>query len=123
MRILLDTHILLWWLNDDARLNSGTRELLADPENVLFISAASTWEIYIKMALGKLQLPENFHESLGGFEKLAVSVTHTVELQRLPSLHQDPFDRILLAQARCEKLLLLSTDRELLAYGHPVLAG
>ena len=74
------------------------------------------------MALGKLQLPENFHESSGGFAKLSVSVTHTVELQRLASLHQDPFDRILLSQARCEKLLLLSTDRGLLAYGHPVLA-
>jgi PIN domain nuclease of toxin-antitoxin system len=122
-RILVDTHILLWWLESDPKLRPATRRLLADPQSLLFVSAASVWEIRIKQALGRLKVPDRFDEHLGmlGFEELPVSIAHTVGLIGLPPLHQDPFDRILLAQARMERLFLLSADQELIAYGHPVI--
>jgi len=112
-------------MQGSAKLSLPAKQLISDPGNVIFISAASLWEIRIKQGLGKLDLPVNFEASLNrlGFEELTVSVAHTSELAKLPALHQDPFDRMLLAQARLEKLLLLSADQSLLAYGAPVITG
>ena len=112
MRILLDTHFLLWWLGDDPDLGERGRELIATPENLIFYSAASIWEIRIKHALGKLELPDEFAEALGrqAFEPLAVTVDHAHAIRDLPPLHRDPFDRLLVAQARCERLTILTRD-------------
>lgn len=118
MKILLDTHCLLWWLNDDAKLGDRGRELISTPENLVFFSAASIWEIRIKQSIGKLDLPEDFAEVLAGqpFECLAVTVEHAHALKDLPLLHRDPFDRLLVAQARLERLTLLTRDRIVTQY-------
>lgn len=121
--ILLDTHILLWWLGDKPKLSNKARQLLADPQNLLFVSAASLWEIRIKQSLGKLEIPPDFDQVLRsqGWEELSISIAHTSALLKVPLLHQDPFDRILIAQALCEGLALLSADTGVISYGHPVL--
>lgn len=125
MRLLLDTHILLWWLSGSARLPRRSRERLVDPGNTLFISAASLWEIRIKESLGRIQVPADLERQLGplGMEALAISTAHTAALADLPLLHRDPFDRMLLAQASVEGMKLLTSDRAVLAYGPPSLAA
>ena len=112
MRVLLDTHFLLWWLADDPALGDQGRAVISTPENLIFFSAASVWEIRIKHAIGKLDLPEDFADVLAGqaFEPLAITVRHAHALQDLPLLHRDPFDRLLIAQARLERLTLLTRD-------------
>lgn len=112
MRILLDTHFLLWWLADDALLGDRAREVISTPENLIFFSAASIWELRIKEGIGKLDLPDDFTEVLDGqaFEPLAVNTAHAHALLGLPLHHRDPFDRMLVAQARVEKLTLLTRD-------------
>jgi PIN domain nuclease of toxin-antitoxin system len=112
VRILLDTHFLLWWLADAPTLGARARELISTPENLIAFSAASVWEIRIKQAIGKLDLSEDFAEVLANqpFEPLAVTVAHAHALQDLPLLHRDPFDRLLIAQARLERLTLLTRD-------------
>ncbi len=123
-RLLLDTHAWLWWQADDARLGAATRHMLQRASEVRF-SAASAWEIAIKVALGKLSLPKGADIAAAladsGFLALAVEITHAEGVQRLPPLHRDPFDRMLIAQARIEGLTLVTADRELAAYGIPVL--
>lgn len=123
MRILLDTHLLLWWLGDDPALGDRGRELISAPENLIFISAASVWEIRIKQGIGKLDLPEDFAEVLATqpFETLAVTVEHAHALRDLPLHHRDPFDRVLIAQARLERLTILTRDRALGRYDVPIL--
>ncbi len=123
MRILLDTHILIWWLSNDSRLSPSALSLLAEPTNTIFLSAASLWEIRIKQSIGRLRLPRSFDQALEqqGFEALSVNFSHTAALAMIPKLHKDPFDRMLLAQAISEKLQLLSADSALHAYGSPVL--
>lgn len=110
---LLDTHILLWWLNDDAMLTESSRELMADPKNTIFVSSATAWEISIKKALGKIRLPGNLLEAVlsNGFEPLSITLDHAEIAGSLPPHHADPFDRMLIAQAKIEKLTLLSHDR------------
>jgi PIN domain nuclease of toxin-antitoxin system len=122
MRLLLDTHVLLWWLDDAALLPSEARRLIADPENTIFVSVASLWEIRIKQSLGKLVMPEAFDQVLqeSGFEMLSIDARHANAVVTLPLHHRDPFDRMLLAQAREENLLLLTSDRGLEPYGNPV---
>lgn len=118
MRILLDTHFLLWWLADDPALGDRGRELISSPENLIFFSAASIWEMRIKQGLGKLDLPDNFAEVLAdqAFEPLAITVDHTHALHGLPLHHRDPFDRLLIAQARFERLTLLTRDHVINQY-------
>ena len=112
MRILLDTHFLLWWLANDPQLGDRAREAIAEPENLIFVSAATVWEIRIKQGIGKLVLPVRFAEVLAdqAFESLAVTAEHAHALVDLPLLHRDPFDRLLIAQARHERLTLLTRD-------------
>jgi PIN domain nuclease of toxin-antitoxin system len=123
VRILLDTHFLLWWLADDPALGDRGREAISTPENLIFFSAASVWEIRIKQGIGKLDVPEDFADVLAGqaFEPLAVTVGHAHALQELPPLHRDPFDRVLIAQARLERLTILTRDHIIGQYGVPTL--
>lgn len=118
MRYLLDTHILLWWLNEDKSLDEKTKDIIADPNNLIFISAASAWEITLKKSLGKLRVPSHLKETLvnGGFELLAITIDHCEALEKLPDHHRDPFDRILIAQAQLEKMTLMTHDEQFKNY-------
>lgn len=124
MRLLLDTHILLWWLEDDPLLPARASELIADRRNQVFVSPMSIWEIAIKSELGKLKADgdEVRVASLqSGFQPLPFTLEHAAAVARLPHLHRDPFDRALVAQARVEPLHLLTHDGDLAAYGEGVL--
>ncbi len=118
MRILLDTHLYLWWLADSPRLSETARERIRTADAV-YVSSASLWEMAIKINLGKLQanlteVAEQIHAS--GFEELPVLAAHAVQLLSLPNLHRDPFDRLLVAQALSEPLHLLTADQVLAGY-------
>jgi PIN domain nuclease of toxin-antitoxin system len=119
VKILLDTHLLLWWLEDSRSLSAAARELIREPQNAVFISAVSLWEIWLKESLGKLRLPDDFEAKLEDepFENLPLSATHARQVASLPWHHRDPFDRMLVAQAQTEKLALLTADDRLAAYG------
>jgi PIN domain nuclease of toxin-antitoxin system len=119
LRLLLDTHVLLWWLGNDPALSAAAGALIQDPENVIFVSAVSLWEIWLKESLGKLRLPADFSEKLAAqsFENLSLTAAQTRQVARLPWHHRDPFDRMLVAQAVTEKLILLTGDGILAAYG------
>ena len=122
MKLLLDTHILLWWLEDSRNLKKVARELITAPENQVFVSAATAWEIEIEQAAGKLDFAREVAEAFAevGFKQLEIHFTHTAESGRLPLIHSDPFDRMLVAQARLEDLHLLTVDPRVLAYPAPV---
>jgi PIN domain nuclease of toxin-antitoxin system len=122
LRLLLDTHLLLWWLESSPSLSARARETIRDPENTVFVSAVSLWEIWLKQSLGKLRLPVDFTERLAAepFESLPLMASHARQVGRLPWHHRDPFDRVLVAQAQVEKLVLLTADEALTAYGAAV---
>lgn len=117
MRLLLDTHVLLWAVLNDPRLTHAQRQAIEEGE--VYLSAASVWEIGIKRALGKLEVPEEVFEIAvdAGCRPLPISWTHAEAAAALPLHHTDPFDRMLVAQARCEGLRLASSDTKLGAYG------
>jgi len=119
LRILLDTHLLLWWLDASPSLSARASETIRDPENTVFVSAVSLWEIWLKQSLGKLRLPVDFSERLAAepFESLPLTASHTRPVSLLPWCHRDPFDRMLVAQAQVENLVLLTADGLLTAYG------
>jgi PIN domain nuclease of toxin-antitoxin system len=125
VKLLLDTHILLWWLEDNPLLPESLRKLIRDPENTIFISAVALWEIWLKQSLGKLKLPPNFKEllELEEFENLPLTARQVAAVASLPWHHRDPFDRMLVAQAQVERLTLLSVDEDLPAYGRFVISG
>lgn len=117
-RFLLDTHVFLWWLADAPALGPRCRALLADQRNEVFVSAATTWEISIKKALGKLDAPEDMDSIVEdeGFSKLPISLYHGQLAGSLPALHRDPFDRMLVAQAQAEGLILMTSDTNISLY-------
>lgn len=121
-RLLLDTHVFLWWKINAPRLGPAAREAIAHADLVL-VSAASAWEAAIKGQLGKLELTERFTQGVedSGFDKLPIGFEHAEEIARLPPHHRDPFDRMLIAQARVERLTLVSGDRALAPYDVPIL--
>jgi len=121
--LLLDTHALLWWRGDYRRIGTLVREEIANPEVAVFFSVASVWEIAIKRAKGKLDVPENLLDTMGqrGFSELPVFSRHALLAGALPRHHADPFDRMLIAQARSEGLTLVTGDERIAAYGVPVL--
>lgn len=123
MRLLLDTHILLWWLANSPSLSTHARELVADPKNAVFVSAVSLWEIRLKQSLDKLRLPSDFDAKLASesFESLPLLAAHTREVASLPWHHRDPFDRILIAQARVAGLKLVTASEIAARYGNSVL--
>jgi PIN domain nuclease of toxin-antitoxin system len=122
MRILLDTHIYLWWLLDDQRLSEHTRSIITSASDA-FVSSASIWEATIKVGLGKLDVDLDALVSEidnGGFRELPVTARHAVRVRTLPDLHRDPFDRILIAQAVSEPLWFLTADSALADYSELV---
>ena len=123
MNLLVDTHVLLWWLADDPALSRGARDALAAPEHRCVVSAATAWEIAIKRALGKLEAPDDLRRTLllAGFDELAITVDHASVAGALPRHHDDPFDRMLVAQALVEELTVLTVDPRFDAYGVKVL--
>jgi PIN domain nuclease of toxin-antitoxin system len=118
MRLLLDTAVLLWWLHDDSRLGHRARAAIADPGNEVFVSAASAWEISLKRASGKLKSAFDVVEILqrNSFIELPIEVQHAVAAAELPRHHNDPFDRMLVAQAQIEDLTLVADDAEIAKY-------
>ena len=123
MKLLLDTHALLWWWLDDRRLSSKARAKIGQSANVVFVSAVSALEIAIKVRLGKLpeanDLVDQFEEGLAqqGFKPLPVSMTHALKAGLLEGDHRDPFDRLLAAQAMIDDLTIITNDRALTAFG------
>ncbi|MET9328988.1 type II toxin-antitoxin system VapC family toxin [Tsukamurella sp. NPDC003166] len=118
MRLLADTHILLWWLDDSPRLSAAHRSLIADDANTVLVSAATVAEVSIKASLGKLAAPEMSEEFLTeeGFSLLPLSVRHAQALRALPWHHRDPFDRMLVAQCLVEQIPVLTVDERFRAY-------
>lgn len=125
MRLLLDTHILLWWLNNDRKLGPQVRELIADGNNEIFVSSVSVAEIAIKRSLGKVAVPDDLLKSLAeeGFQELPLLATHAAALEHLPPHHRDPFDRMLISQAATESLTIASHDTAVRRYDVPVISG
>ncbi len=123
MRALLDTHALLWWMFEPEKLSSRASSLIGDADNVLFWSAASTWEMTIKSRTGKLSLPPDVPAFVArvmqeqGFSPLVVEHTHAAHVATLPDYHRDPFDRLLVAQATLEGIPILSVDQAFDPYG------
>ena len=124
MRLLLDTHVLLWWLADDATLGAEARGRISDPRSAVYVSAATVWEVSIKRALGKLDAPSDLlHRiELNRFEPLSMTVSHAQTAGALPRHHDDPFDRMLVAQAAQENLTLLTRDPRMDPYSVDVLS-
>jgi PIN domain nuclease of toxin-antitoxin system len=124
VRLLLDTPVVLWWLTDDATLSEEIKTLL-DREPDVYISPATVWEVAIKQAIGKLEKPADLPERIlhAGFPVLPITGEHAIVAGRLPLIHRDPFDRMLVAQARCEELTLVTRDAEIRKYEVPVLAA
>jgi PIN domain nuclease of toxin-antitoxin system len=118
VRLLLDTHVLLWWLADEG-LAPQARDAIADPANLVVVSAASAWEISVKKALGKLAAPDDLEQQVhaGGFLPLPVSMAYGVAAGELARLHDDPFDRMLIAQAYTEGLTIVTRDKRFDDYG------
>ena len=116
--LLLDTHVLLWWLDDPSLLEEEARELIADPRRPVFVSAAVAWEITIKRQIGKLEAPHDLESALEQerFQHLPIEIRHAVAVGKLPSIHADPFDRIQIAQARMEGLTIVTRDRTIPRY-------
>ena len=124
MRLLLDTHVVLWWLADDKRLSAAARDQIFLAEEAR-VSAATVWEIAIKRALGRLEVPDDYldHVEHNRFRPLAITFEHAEAAGALPRHHDDPFDRMLVAQSRVEGLTLVTADRRLGEYGVAVLAA
>ncbi len=122
MNILLDTHAFLWLVTDDERLSETARQTFLNSENRLFFSAASLWEICIKMSLGKISLKTGWFQTIQAemeinvIQWLPIEMPHCVEVTKLPFHHRDPFDRMLIAQAITQDMQLLSRDKRLSAY-------
>jgi PIN domain nuclease of toxin-antitoxin system len=127
MKLLLDTHIILWAAGMPDKLSDSARKLLIEEDSKLFFSAASLWEIVIKRGIGRDDFRVDPHRLLkmllqNGYSELPVTAEHVLRVDTLPPLHKDPFDRILIAQARSEAMLLLTVDSEVIQYGDAVLS-
>jgi PIN domain nuclease of toxin-antitoxin system len=122
VKVLLDTHILLWWQQDRLRLGERARSIIASPEVAVLVSTASLWEIAIKYRLGKIEVCSSEalnHVRDEGFTIIGITADHTAEVEKLPHVegHRDPFDHLLLAQAKVEGAALITADRILTRYG------
>jgi PIN domain nuclease of toxin-antitoxin system len=123
VKLLLDTHAALWFLSGDDRLGDNARRQLTDDGNRVLLSAAVVWEVAVKRALGKLTVPGEYLSLLldAGVQPLPVSLAHVAAVEQLPPHHGDPFDRMLVSQARVEGAALVSRDEALRAYGVPLI--
>jgi PIN domain nuclease of toxin-antitoxin system len=118
LKLLLDTHILIWWLATDSKLSSTEINIITDPDNIIFVSAATSWEIAVKKMIGKLDAPDDLPTALAAndFLELPITIKHTQYLYQLPPHHNDPFDRIMIAQAISDSLVFLTRDSKVLLY-------
>lgn len=123
MRLLLDTHALVWWCDDNPALSDDARAAIAHPRNEVFVSPVSTYEVAFKQSIGKLAIEGDLMAAIerSRFQSLAISVEHGFRAGCLPLHHRDPFDRLLIAQALTESLLMVTRDQHISAYGVPVL--
>jgi len=126
MRLLLDTHIILWALTADPRLSAPTQDLLLDPHNDVFFSAATIWEIAIKHSLRRESMPISGEHAMrlfsdAGYEELSITAAHAAKVEALPFIHADPFDRLLVAQALTEPMRLVTHDRHVASYSDTIL--
>jgi PIN domain nuclease of toxin-antitoxin system len=127
VKLLLDTHTLIWWLNENPRLSALAKSAISDPNNTVHVSVATAWELSIKVGLGKLpeadEIVAKFELALAdeGFSLLAISVTHVRSAGTMQSPHRDPFDRLLAAQANLEDMTLVSSDAKMATLGAPLL--
>jgi len=122
MKVLIDTHTFLWWNTEDPLLSARAREIIADGQNEVFLSAASVWEITIKTAKGRLILPQppalyiSSRVSLYRFRSLPIQISHATHVFELPPYHHDPFDRMLIVQSQLESLPLVTKDEDIQKY-------
>jgi PIN domain nuclease of toxin-antitoxin system len=122
MKALLDTHVFLWWITDDGRISKHARAIIQDTKNELYLSAASAWEIAIKAALGRIRVHEDLNLFMtqqmnkNGIAALPINVNHALGVYTLPDLHRDPFDRLLVAQAKQEGMPIITADEWIKRY-------
>jgi PIN domain nuclease of toxin-antitoxin system len=122
MRYLLDTHAFLWFVLDDKRISTQSKSIIEDSKNKIYFSAASAWEIAIKTKLARLKIKGDFDSfiieqlSTNSFVPLSITISHSLYTKRLPQVHKDPFDRIMIAQSKLEDLPLISKDKEIRKY-------
>lgn len=122
MRLLLDTHTFLWWITDSPELSLRVRDAIRDPENELFLSVASAWEMTIKVNLGRLHLPDRPDRFIpdqltkNAIESLPIQMGHALYVSRLPAIHRDPFDRIIVSQSILEKMAVATRDEDIAKY-------
>ncbi len=122
MRILVDTHVLIWYLEGNPNLSRPKRDLIINPDNTVFVSIASLWEIALKTSIGKLRVTVSLSDILQqlasqSIETLNIAPGHVLQLATLPLHHRDPFDRMIIAQSKVEFLPIVTTDKEFAAYG------
>ncbi len=125
MRLLLDTHVVIWWLEDRTKLTADAVNAIDDTSNDVFVSAVVAWEMTIKRQLGKLRTPPDFVAAIAsaGFNELPVSIEHGLAIESLPNHHRDPFDRMLIAQAIHEGCTLVTRDAEIQRYSVPLIVA
>ena len=125
MKILLDTHVLVWALSSPEKIKPKVQDLLVDIDNIVFVSIASLWELQIKKSLNKISLPDDFISQLqeNGFELLDINYKHIAKLAELPLIHRDPFDRMLVAQTIHENLSLVTNDLEIIKYNVKIITN
>ncbi|OGH15672.1 MAG: hypothetical protein A3C22_00155 [Candidatus Levybacteria bacterium RIFCSPHIGHO2_02_FULL_37_10] len=118
MRYLLDTHIFIWWMEKNKRLSKDIFNLLNNPQNQIFLSVASVWELIIKKAKKKLKTPKDVQGGIkaSGFIPINIEMLHVLDLEKLPMHHNDPFDRIIISQAKIEHLTLITADKKIWKY-------
>ncbi len=118
MRYLLDTHIFLWWMEGNSRLSKDTFNLLNNSQSKIFLSVASVWEIVIKKAKKKLKTPKDVGGGIkaSGFIRINIEMLHVLGIEKLPMYHNDPFDRIIISQAKIEHLTLITADKKIWKY-------
>ena len=117
-RFLVDTNVFIWWMEENKRLPKDLYKLLNDPNNQVFLSVASIWEIILKLGKKKLKLPQTVEEgiSASGFKPLPIETAHVLAIRNLPNYHQDSFDRIIISQAGAEKLTVITSDKKIWKY-------
>lgn len=118
MNYLLDTHVILWWLTDPKSISLKARKVISDKEERIYISSASCWEMAIKKGIGRLKFPTNILEILTGegFEIIPITANESLSVSDLPLIHQDPFDRILIVQAKLNDMILITRDETIMQY-------
>jgi PIN domain nuclease of toxin-antitoxin system len=126
MKYLLDTHAFLWFVSDDYRLSSKARSIINNSKNEIYFSAVSAWEMSIKSRLRRLTIKEELEPFIvkqlaeNNFSTLSISIFHAIYTSKLPEIHKDPFDRMLIAQSNVEKMFLISKDKDIKRYKVPI---